>query len=279
MWWIRFLMEQWQTGSSMEVLHEQIKSFLESGKVGSNPDFQAVKELTLKYPYFQGLLFYYLKALYVGNGPGFHPELHRLAPLVADRTAWFYAIFSEEYAIFFKKTGKTELPGDRTGVLLGAFFNQLADSSDKGDGLDENLLNAGIVSVDYFSYLEKSDQSGPVFSMPESSPKQEVSLRHQHIIDDFIEKSDNGEDFKIRIRLDDNAAEPSSAEPQAGDDSLEDSMFFTETLARIYIKQKKYEKAYQIIKQLSLNYPEKNIYFADQIRFLEKLMMNTSNNK
>ena len=68
-------------------------------------------------------------------------------------------------------------------------------------------------------------------------------------------------------------------EPQEDDDSLDDSMFFTETLSRIYIKQKKYEKAYKIIQQLSLNYPEKNSYFADQIRFLEKLIINTSKNK
>ena len=36
-----------------------------------------------------------------------------------------------------------------------------------------------------------------------------------------------------------------------------------------------YEKALQIIQNLNLKYPEKNIYFADQIRFLEKLIINT----
>ena len=56
--------------------------------------------------------------------------------------------------------------------------------------------------------------------------------------------------------------------------SLDDT-YFTETLARIYVKQKRYDRALQIIKSLSLKYPEKNIYFADQIRFLEKLIINT----
>ena len=56
--------------------------------------------------------------------------------------------------------------------------------------------------------------------------------------------------------------------------SLDDS-YFTETLAHIYVKQKRYEKALQIIKNLNLKYPEKNVYFADQIRFLEKLIINT----
>ena len=54
---------------------------------------------------------------------------------------------------------------------------------------------------------------------------------------------------------------------------LEDETF-TETLAKIYVKQHRYDKALEIIKKLSLNYPKKNAYFADQIRFLEKLIIN-----
>ncbi len=53
-----------------------------------------------------------------------------------------------------------------------------------------------------------------------------------------------------------------------------DDSCFTETLAKIYIKQHRYDKALEIIKKLSLNYPKKNAYFADQIRFLEKLIIN-----
>ncbi len=56
-----------------------------------------------------------------------------------------------------------------------------------------------------------------------------------------------------------------------------DEGYFTETLARIYIKQGRYSKALEIIQRLSLNYPKKNAYFADQIRFLNKLIIN--NNK
>ena len=57
----------------------------------------------------------------------------------------------------------------------------------------------------------------------------------------------------------------------------EDTGYFTETLARIYIKQGRYSKALEIIRRLNLVYPKKNRYFADQIRFLEKLIIN--NNK
>ena len=45
----------------------------------------------------------------------------------------------------------------------------------------------------------------------------------------------------------------------------------TETLAMIYFKQKKYEKALDAFKKLSLKYPEKSIYFASRIEEIEKL--------
>lgn len=49
---------------------------------------------------------------------------------------------------------------------------------------------------------------------------------------------------------------------------------FTLTLARIYLKQKKYDRALEIFRSLVLKNPEKSIYFADQIRYLEKVINN-----
>ena len=48
----------------------------------------------------------------------------------------------------------------------------------------------------------------------------------------------------------------------------------SESLAKIFIKQHNYTGAYEIISSLNLKYPEKNIYFADQLRFLKKLIIN-----
>jgi len=62
----------------------------------------------------------------------------------------------------------------------------------------------------------------------------------------------------------------SAPKPQA---PAEDSLL-SESLAKIFIKQGRYERAYEIISNLSLNYPKKSIYFADQLRFLQKLIKN-----
>lgn len=62
---------------------------------------------------------------------------------------------------------------------------------------------------------------------------------------------------------------PASAPTAPGDSPL------SESLAKIYIRQRRYDKAYEIISNLNLNFPEKSAYFADQLRFLQKLMLNS----
>ena len=58
-----------------------------------------------------------------------------------------------------------------------------------------------------------------------------------------------------------------------------DEAFLTMTLAKIYIKQQRYEKALEIMQKVNLNNPKKSAYFADQIRFLHKLIINKNHQK
>ncbi|MHA7843617.1 MAG: hypothetical protein ACX93I_09875 [Winogradskyella sp.] len=58
-------------------------------------------------------------------------------------------------------------------------------------------------------------------------------------------------------------------------DDVSDSLM-TETLARIYLEQKNYDKAIQSYKILSLKYPEKSSFFADQIKLVEELKDNNT---
>ncbi|MBT8185498.1 MAG: hypothetical protein KJN76_11710 [Eudoraea sp.] len=52
---------------------------------------------------------------------------------------------------------------------------------------------------------------------------------------------------------------------------LDKNELMTETLAKVYLEQKKYKKAIQAYTILSLKYPEKSGFFADRIKAVEKL--------
>ena len=52
---------------------------------------------------------------------------------------------------------------------------------------------------------------------------------------------------------------------------MDKNELMTQTLAKVYLEQKKYKKAIQAYKILSLKYPEKSGFFADQIRAVKKL--------
>jgi hypothetical protein len=62
--------------------------------------------------------------------------------------------------------------------------------------------------------------------------------------------------------------------PLVQNDDLHHDGFMTETLARIYVEQKNYDKAIQSYKILSLKYPEKSGFFADQIKAVKQLQEN-----
>ncbi|MBD5182263.1 MAG: hypothetical protein HDS99_00530 [Bacteroidales bacterium] len=53
-----------------------------------------------------------------------------------------------------------------------------------------------------------------------------------------------------------------------------DDSTLSESLALIFIKRGRYERAYEIISGLSLKFPKKSAYFADQLRFLQILIKN-----
>lgn len=90
--------------------------------------------------------------------------------------------------------------------------------------------------------------------------------RQQELIDKFVSNTE-----PRVIRPDDERQDSTdySVSSQHEDDDL-----LTETLVRIYVQQKKYEKAIQAYEKLSLKFPEKSIYFASQIEYIKELIKN-----
>ena len=88
-------------------------------------------------------------------------------------------------------------------------------------------------------------------------PKVEKKL---DLIDEFIKNSPKIE-FSEEEKLDSEITI---------DTKIKDELI-TETLAKIYVTQKKFNKAIKAYDILSLKYPKKSSFFADQINYIKKL--------
>ena len=88
-------------------------------------------------------------------------------------------------------------------------------------------------------------------------PKVEKKL---DLIDEFIKNSPKIEFSK----------EEESDNEITVDTKIKDELI-TETLAKIYVTQKKFNKAIKAYDILSLKYPKKSSFFADQINYIKKL--------
>lgn len=211
-----------------------------------------LRVLVAKYPYFDSARLLMLRNLYVLHDIEFGRELRKAALYLKNR--WVLFELMEGYGAGIPSEDEAvDVSVDRTMSLIDAFLETLPS-----DNL--SLEAEGAAAVDYVSaYLKENDSTSA--TVPE--------LRGQNLIDEFL--AGNNEKITLQIRPE-NEQEHKEVSPVMEEDSYEGTSFFTETLANIYVKQQKYDKALEIIKRLCLEYPNKNRYFADQIRFLEKII-------
>ena len=94
----------------------------------------------------------------------------------------------------------------------------------------------------------------------------EAKTKKLELIDRFIESNP-----KI-VPDRNNPPSPAKIEKSTQDTSY----LMTETLARVYLEQKKYSKAIQAYEILILKYPEKSVFFADRISDIKILQQNNN---
>ena len=230
-----------------------------------------LRSLLALYPYFQTARLLMLQNLFLLHDPSFDEELRRAAIYITDRRVLFEMIEGAHYRLRTpqKAAAKaapaiSEGSSSRTISLIDNFLESIPKEEPKKEKRKPTPADA---AVDYVAYLLESEPEGTQ-EMPGEIPQ----MPGQDLIDSFI-NSDTG-----RITLNEGPLLTPQTEKSVQQPEEEiGEEYFTETLARIYIKQGRYSKALEIIQRLSLQFPKKNAYFADQIRFLEKLIIN--NNK
>ena len=229
-------------------------------------------------------LLLYLQRNKDADDPDFREKLlGRLAVMCPDRVALFDAVGedAERFADFYPKEEMTAKPD--TNATIDSFLDRFGNNDAKEiEALNQIIFNP---TPDYSTILaaeeEKSvpteaemsgegvDEKDALINRFIAQSKEKMGHFPASVVDNPVSAPAKTEEEQLP------PADPVKKKPEAADDST-----FSESLAKIYIKQGKYAKALEIIKNISLKFPEKSIYFADQMRFLKKLILNEQiNNK
>ena len=230
-----------------------------------------LRSMMALHPYFQTARLLLLQNLYLLHDPSFDEELRRSAIYITDRRCLFKLVEAAHYqfktpAPDAQRSNVNTLRNEsRTMSLIDSFLDSIPAEQEEPEHRKKRRPTPKDATVDYVAYLMESESDN------DNSAEEAPLMQGQDLIDHFLEEEQG------RILLNELRDEEQPIEAPVLEEEPQEEEYFTETLARIYIKQGRYEKALDIIKRLSDNYPEKNAYFADQIRFLEKLIIN--NNK
>ena len=219
-----------------------------------------LRAVVAHYPWFETARLLLLDNLYLLHDPDFASELRASVLYIHDRRTLChlvsaYSQMTADALAADRVAAEPEPTVDRTMSLIDAFLSTLPE-------MPQTLIPDTPLSTDYMAVMtQKSTDVAVAATEQMLSPDSSMPSCAAGNVESNLS---NSEDEVTQSGSENDNGEPMNSE------------FFTETLARIYIRQKKYDRALEIIRSLYLNYPEKSRYFADQIRYLEILIENNN---
>jgi len=255
--------------------YRELNDWMDNPALLTKSSLQELRQIMDEYPYFHAVRMLYLKNLAVLQDVRLDKELKKMSIYVPDRRQLYNLIHelppiqsaTIEQEPGTARTNQTEVAIE---VIEKALPDTAPDEQDFVATLAPKQVSPLIATSDYVNWLAQNTEDLP------AGEGSDNRLKRQELIDSFIAGDSNQLAQRLSHSIAKNAPEPAVERENSNyevmdNQSLDDS-YFTETLARVYITQKRYDKALEIIKVLSLKYPKKNRYFADQIRYLEKII-------
>jgi len=240
--------------------------FLEKPELISTEDSSEITALIQEYPYFQSARALRLKILKNQESYKYNNELKITAAYTTDRTVLFDFITSET----FKETPKKEEKLSLKDKILPKKKTTETTSIEEDLAIGKPLSFTQNETFSFNQWLQLSSKKTIVRDVaPEKEEKkqekepQPIKSEHDAIINRFIETAP-----KISRPNKTSTTDVKIADKQ------QSNQLATETLAKVYLEQKKYDNAIQAYKILSLKYPEKSGFFADQIKRIQILQNN-----
>jgi hypothetical protein len=256
-------------------------------------DLSALRQIVETYPYFQAARGMELIGLKNANSFKYNAALKKHAAYTSDRS-WLFEIITQEAfnsQTKVKKAPQTSLSKETDLAKQGAEPSEIPTITQK------------YTEEDYTEQTsDKKNDSQQVkeanFSSLELGKPLEFNKNDRYSFEEWLQLSaKNSVENKIKtsiVKTSDTpkkaakmaqinafiATNPKMSTPLTNPEeiTIKDAQkinkeaLMTETLARVYLEQKKYKKALQAYKILSLKYPEKNSFFASQIKVVQKLI-------
>lgn len=216
----------------------------------SQPTLMELEKVTQKHPYFQAAKVLYLKGLKENESYKYNKVLKETAAMTLDRTILFY------YITGFKKIELEE------NSILALQKKQKKLTTDAQIEKELNIGKPFDFSIEeshsFSEWLQLATVKPIVRKEKKATPSK--NLQNNDLIDRFIELNPSISRIK------------KEGKPAKAKDIVTDKTgLMTETLAKVYLEQKKYNSAIKAYDILILKYPEKSGYFADQIKKIEYL--------
>ena len=222
-----------------------------------------LKAIVQEFPYFQPARALYLKGLKNLDSFKYNNELKVTAAYTTDRTVLFNYITSFETVIknttiIHEKVIEKKSPEtiEITATSKVPIEREVLEDLEIGKPLSFTSNE----NHSFNQWLQLSIKK-PIVRNKEQEIKN--TSNKESLIDQFIEN-------KPKIA----PLEKGKIYTTVVDENRQDVALMTETLAKVYLEQKKYENAMQAYKILSLKYPEKSGFFADQIKSIQILQKN-----
>ena len=243
----------------------EFKNIIQNFDPKSSEYYQALEQLTQDYPYFPTPWIYLAKAAKAQKKIEAERIVERAAILTYNRAAfkdWMEETRSAPESSENKETASIEKQESPTEEKPSAVKVLIPNAAAKKAKPPSKKRKPAERTFESRSFLEWLDHAPEAPKTPVKNPSE--AQNKWEIIDAFIDSSP-----KINTP-DKKASEEKSVDLAAQQEFVKEELM-TETLAKILVQQNKYNKALQAYKILSLKYPEKNSFFANQIDEIKRL--------